>query len=161
MRKDFAAFLHQVMLVDSRVFLVIADLGYKLWDDIKRDFPERFINIGAAEQVGMGICVGLALEGKIPIFYSITPFAIYRPFETIRNYLSNEQVPVKIVSSGRDKDYAYEGFSHWATEVKPVLSHLQIEQYYPQDTGMFKDDMNEVFRKFIYNGKPSYLNLVK
>ena len=161
MRKDFAAFLHQVMLVDSRFFLVTCDLGYHLWDTIAKDFPDRFLNCGASEQAGMGLCVGLALEKKIPVFYSITPFAIYRPFETIRNYMSNEQIPVKIVSSGRDKDYAHEGFSHWATEVKAVLSHLQIEQYYPQDSGMFKDDMNKVFREFIYNEKPSYLNLVK
>jgi transketolase C-terminal domain/subunit len=55
----------------------------------------------------MGTAVGMAMEGKIPIVYSITPFAIYRPFELIRNYLSHEQIPVKIVGGGRDKQYGY------------------------------------------------------
>lgn len=157
MKKSFADFLHQVMLVDSRVWCVTADLGFKLWDEIKRDFPDRFLNVGAAEQAGMGICVGLALEGKIPIFYSITPFAIYRPFETIRNYMSYEQIPVKIVGSGKDKDYKTEGYSHWPLEVVGVLSHLNIEQFYPKA----KDNLNDMFRDFIYNDKPSFLSLKK
>lgn len=154
MKKDFAMFLHQVMLVDSRVWLITADLGYKLWDNIKRDFPDRFINVGAAEQAGMGLCVGLALEKKIPVFYSISTFAIFRPFETIRNYMHHEQIPVKIVGGGRGRDYSIDGYSHWPLEQVEILDQLNIKQYYPE-----VGHTDYQFRDFIYNGKPSYLNL--
>jgi transketolase len=50
------------------------------------------------------------------VVYSITPFVLYRPFEWIRNYLDHEKIPVKLVGGGRDKDYGYLGFSHWAEE---------------------------------------------
>lgn len=160
MKKDFATFLHQIMLVDSRVWLVTADLGYKLWDDIKRDFPDRFVNTGAAEQCALGLCVGLALEDKIPVFYSISTFAILRPFETIRNYLHHEQLPIKIAGSGRDKDYHLDGYSHDASDIKTIMKPLNIMQYYPPlDSDINK--LNNTFREFIYNEKPSFLSLKK
>ena len=61
--------------------------------------------------VGMGI--GMAMEGKIPICYSMTPFVLYRPFELIRTYIDHENITVKLIGAGRDKDYDWLGFSHW------------------------------------------------
>jgi transketolase len=104
----------------------------------------------------MGMASGLAMDGKIPIVYSITPFAIYRPFEFIRNYLHHEQIPVKILGGGRDKDYGYLGFSHWAEEDIDILSILNnIKLYKP------KEFTSLIFKEFLYNNKPSYLNLSK
>ena len=157
MKRQFADFLHQAMLMDYRIWLVTADLGYKLWDSIAKDFPDRFINVGASEQAGMGICVGLAKEGKIPVFYSISTFAIYRPFETIRNYLHYEQIPVKILGGGRGRDYHIDGYSHWPLEQKEVLDTLNIQTFYPKEI----DGKYSCFRQFLYNNKPSYLNLKK
>ena len=97
MRKQFAEQLHTLMSLDENIVLLTGDLGYGLWDRIKIDYPDRFFNTLSAEQLMMGTAVGMAMEGKIPIVYSITPFAIYRPFELIRNYLSHEQIPVKII----------------------------------------------------------------
>jgi transketolase C-terminal domain/subunit len=109
--------------------------------------------------VALGLCVGLALEGKIPVFYSISTFAIYRPFEVIRNYLHHEQISVKIVGSGQDKDYEKDGYSHWDLESRDILKHLKIKTYYP-DLALV-DDMNKLFREFLYNGKPSFMALKK
>ena len=102
--------------------------------------------------IGMG--AGLAMEGKIPVCYSITPFVLYRPFEFIRNYLHHEQIPVKLVGSGRDDDYGPCGFSHYACEDTKVLEALPgIEAFWPQT----KEDVD--IEKFLYSGKPSYINL--
>jgi transketolase len=141
--------------MDPRIWLVTADLGFGLWDTIKKDFPERFINTGAAEQAAMGLCIGLAVEGKVPVFYSISTFAVLRPFELIRNYLHNEQIPVKIVGGGRDKDYKIDGYSHNATDIKSFMKPFKIMQYYPEE----KETWNDNFREFLFNEKPSYLNL--
>ena len=95
MRKCFADALHSQMAENRKIWVITADLGYKMWDRVREDYPDRFINVGAAEQVMVGIGIGLALEGKIPILYSITPFLLYRPFESIRNYIDREKIPVK------------------------------------------------------------------
>ena len=83
MRKEFAKLLLEKMKQDSDIYLVTADVGYGLWDEIKDNFPKRFFNVGSSEMVALGACVGMAMEGKKPFFYSITPFALYRPFEKI------------------------------------------------------------------------------
>jgi transketolase len=122
------------MSKDPRIWLLTGDLGYKLWDQIRNDFPNRFLNPGAAEQVMLDISVGLSLEGKIPFVYSITPFLIYRPFETLRTYINHESLNVKLVGGGRDKDYLHDGISHDATDVPEILSTLKnIHQFYPID----------------------------
>jgi transketolase len=156
MRKEFASLLHSEMSQNENIILLTGDLGYGLWDRIKIDYPDRFFNTLSSEQLMMGMASGLAMDGKIPIVYSITPFAIYRPFEFIRNYLHYEQIPVKILGGGRDKDYGYLGFSHWAEEDIDILSILNnIKLYKP------KEFTSLIFKEFLYNNKPSYLNLSK
>ena len=154
MRKEFATFLHKEMSYNSSIVILTGDLGYGLWDKIKIDYPDRFYNVMSSEQLMLGAAVGLAMEGFIPIVYSITPFAIYRPFELLRNYLHHENIPVKIVGGGRDKDYGYLSFSHWAEEDIKILSTLEnIKLYKP------KKATKLVYQDFLYNHKPSYLNL--
>ena len=156
MRKEFVSLLHSEMSQNENIILLTGDLGYGLWDKIKIDYPDRFFNTLSSEQLMMGVASGLAMDGKIPIVYSITPFAIYRPFEFIRNYLHHEQIPVKILGGGRDKDYGYLGFSHWAEEDIDVLSVLDnIKLYKP------KEFSTDIFKEFLYNNCPSYLNLAK
>jgi len=130
------------------------DVGYKVFDHLREDYPNRVINPGAAEQLMIGMGAGLAMEGKIPVCYSITPFVLYRPFEFIRNYLHHEQIPVKLVGSGRDDDYGPCGFSHYACEDTKVLEALPgIEVFRPET----KEEVD--IEKFLYSGKPSYINL--
>jgi transketolase len=156
MRKEFALLLHTEMSQNENIILLTGDLGYGLWDKIKIDYPDRFFNTLSSEQLMMGLASGLAMDGKIPIVYSITPFAIYRPFEFIRNYLHYEQIPVKILGGGRDKDYGYLGFSHLAEEDMDVLSVLNnIKLYKPKEFTI------DIFKEFLYNNYPSYLNLSK
>ena len=158
MRRDFANLLHNQMQHDDNVYLITADLGYGLWDKIRDDFPARFYNVGSSELTGLGICVGLAMEGKLPYFYSITPFALYRPFEIIRNYLDHECIKVNIVGGGRCKDYGYLGFSHWAEEDKQIMSCFK------NIVSMWPEDDVELLRDFdttVYSKTPCYINLKK
>jgi len=61
-RGYFAGLLYNTMIDDPDIWLIVGDLGFGMFDRIKEDFPERYINVGAAEFAGVGICVGLALE---------------------------------------------------------------------------------------------------
>ena len=156
MRKDFANLLHIEMSTNPDIYLITGDLGYGLWDKVRDDYPDRFFNVGSSEMVMMGMAIGLAMEGKIPYVYSITPFAIYRPFEMIRNYLDHENIPVNIVGGGRDKDYGYLGFSHWSHDDKRIMSVFDnVKSFYPEDI----DDLNTVMSYSLTKKHPTYINL--
>lgn len=154
MRRKFQELLTQEMKLNEDIYLLVGDVGYKIFDHLREDFPNRVINPGAAEQLMLGMAVGLSMEGKIPVCYSITPFVLYRPFEFIRNYLHYEKIPVKLVGSGRNDDYGPCGFSHYSFEDLKVLESVpNIEVFYPQSA-------EEVdIKKFLYSKRPSYINL--
>ena len=134
MRGWFAYELYKQMAKNPKIFLLVGDFGYKVFDYIERDFPKRFINVGASEQAMIGIAVGLALEDKIPITYTVSSFILYRPFETIRNYLDYENIPVKLIGSGRDRDYLDHGLCHWAEEDRDVMAIFKnIEARWPKN----------------------------
>lgn len=152
MRRKFAVILYDLMSCNENIILLTADLGYGMLDRIKEKFPDRFINTGAAEQAMMDMAVGIALSGKIPVVYSITPFLLFRPFETIRNYINHEKIPVIMVGSGRDDDYKA-GFSHYAGD-HDIIRNLENIEFHSHE-----EISPEVIKRIILSGKPSYINL--
>jgi len=155
-RKIFAESLQKKMRTNHNIWLVTGDLGFGLFDSIKNNMQDRFINVGASEQSMMGVAVGLALEGKIPFVYSITPFLLYRPFETIRNYINRESVPVIMVGGGRGQDYLHDGFSHWAEEDKEVMGLFKnIDSHWPET----EEEIPGLVDLAITQKKPMYINL--
>jgi transketolase len=155
-RGMFAFELYKLMAKDKDCSLITGDLGYKMFDEHKEDMPKQYINCGASEQALIGIACGMALEGKIPFVYSITPFLLYRPFETIRNYLGHEDIQVKLVGSGRDGDYKDDGFSHWAHEAEQVLSCVpNIKSYWPMNEQAVAGMMKDIYE----NKSPSFISL--
>ena len=157
MKGYFAWHLYDEMEKDPSIVLVTMDLGYGMWDAIRDDFGERFYNVGASEQGGMDIAVGLALTGKTVVVYSITPFLLARAYETIRNYIDHEMIPVKLIGSGRDRDYAVtDGFSHDCSDAKKILSNFDnIVEYWPES----KDEMAWLVPDMLGNEKPSFVSL--
>src|SRR3990167_7651589 len=159
-RGYFAHYLHDHMVENPDIYVVTGGLGYGMFDKIKRDFPERFIDVGAAEMVMMGTGVGLAIEGKIPFCYSITPFLLFRAAETIRNYVNREKIPVKLIGSGFELDYAHDGFSHHNFDDKLLFECGDLHQtplfpnikaYWPET----KEEIKGLVEEIINNGKPS------
>jgi len=156
LRRRFADEILKQMYTNKDIYVVVGDLGYRIWDQVRSEFPSNFINVGAAEQNLIGISVGLALEGKIPITFSITPFLLFRPFETIRNYIDYEKIPVKLVGSGRDKDYAHDGISHWCEEDRQVMKIFSnINSAWPETA----NEVSKLVPKMINDQKPWYVNL--
>jgi len=95
-------------------------------------------------------------SGKTPFFYSITPFLIYRCFETIRTYINHERINVKLVGSGRNDDYKHDGFSHDATDVESFLDQFgNINQYHP-DT---KEGIPGVLEEMLKSPNPGFISL--
>jgi transketolase len=156
MRRAFFKELYKLMKENPDIWVVTGDLGYIGFDKIRDDFPDRFVNAGASEQAMMGIAVGLALKGKIPFVYSITPFLLRRPYETIKLYLDGEKIPVMLIGSGRNKDYAHDGPSHDATDANMLLGTLpNITTYFPDD----KKQIPTILKQMIKGSRPSFLSL--
>jgi len=154
-RKIFADTLYQEMKKNKDTYLLTADMGYKMFDEIRDNIPKQFINVGAAEQTMLDIAVGLAMSDKIPFCYTITPF-LYRGFETIRNYINEEKIPVILIGGGRNKDYLQDGFTHWAEDDKKIMRILKnIKCYWPKTN----NEVRRITRKIIKQRQPSYLNL--
>ena len=153
-RQRFTELLTEEMRQNEDIILLVGDVGYKVFDHLREEYPDRVINPGAAEQLMIGMAAGLAMDGKIPVCYSITPFVLYRPFEFIRNYVNHENLPVKLVGSGRNDDYGLCGPSHFAWEDLDVMKALpNIDIHYPT----FPEEID--IKRFLYSESPSYINL--
>jgi transketolase len=156
MRREFAIHLHEHMKQNNNIFVLVGDVGYGMFDKIKNDYPDNFFNCGAAEQSMVDIAVGLAMNGKISVVYTITPFLLFRAFEGIRNYINYESIPVKLIGSGRNKDYIHDGFSHWAEDDHIIEDNFKnIKVLKPSD----KNEIKQIVNTLLTINKPFYLNL--
>jgi len=156
MRKLFGKLIVHEMNKNKNIHFITADLGFGVLDECRKIHSDRFYNTGAAEQLMIGIAIGMTENKKIPICYSITPFLLYRPFEFLRNYVNYENLPVKLVGSGRDKDYSHDGISHWAEDDEIVLKSLpNIKIYKPKD----EEALIQILPEFLNSTSPCYLNL--
>ncbi|MCL4426448.1 MAG: transketolase family protein [Firmicutes bacterium] len=79
-------------------------------------YPERFFNMGIAEQNLMGTAAGLAAAGKIPFASTFAIFATGRAFEQIRNSIAYPHLNVKIAATHAGLTVGEDGGSHQATE---------------------------------------------
>lgn len=156
MRKTFAELLNNEMYRNEKIRFITADLGYGIFDQLRKEHWETSYNVGAAEQLMLGVGIGMAQEGLIPVCYSMSSFVLYRPFEFIRNYLNYEGTNVKLVGSGRDKDYEHDGISHWAHDDELVMASMpNVKIYKPENI----DELKAIFPEFINMAGPAYLNI--
>ncbi len=124
MRKVFFENLKEVASKDKNIFLLSADLGATFFSDFKSIDPQRFINVGAAEQNMIGVGAGLSMLGKNVYCYSIIPFLIMRTFEQIRIDLCYNNLSVKLLGSGGGLVYGFEGITHHAIEDIAIMRSL-------------------------------------
>lgn len=125
MRNQFAETLYQIGKKDPKIFIVVSDISPAgSMQKFREEFPDRFINVGVAEQSMIGICAGLALRGCKPFAYTIATFTIYRPFEMIRDDVCYQNLPVTMVGMGAGITYSTLGGTHHSQEDVAVMSAL-------------------------------------
>lgn len=116
MRRAFTETLSELATAEPRIVLLTADLGFMALEPFSGTHPDRFFNVGVAEQNMVGVATGMAEAGLIPFVYSIVSFATLRPFEFIRNGPIAHNLPVRIVSVGGGLEYGHNGVSHFGLE---------------------------------------------
>ncbi|HEY9786461.1 MAG TPA: transketolase C-terminal domain-containing protein [Candidatus Obscuribacterales bacterium] len=121
MRGAFLNTLLELAERDPRVFFLTGDLGFWVVEPFAAKFPDRFINVGVAEQNMVGIATGLAESGLMPFVYSIVTFATLRAYEFIRNGPVLHGLPVRIVGVGGGVEYSHNGPTHFGLEDVGVM----------------------------------------
>jgi transketolase len=143
---------------NPRVFLLVGDIGFSVVEPFAAEFPDRFVNVGVAEQNMAGVAAGLASEGYHVFTYSIGNFPTLRCLEQIRNDACHHRLPVTIVAVGGGLAYGAMGYSHHATEDLAIMRAL------PQMTVCAPGDPIEVsliVKMLCEAPRPSYIRLGK
>lgn len=124
MRTTFINCLTEQARVDPRIFLITPDLGFSVLERFRDEFPDRFLNVGVAEQNAIGIAAGLALSGRLVYVYSIIPFVTMRCFEQVRLDLAYMNSNVRLVGVGAGLSYGTAGATHHALEDIAIMRAL-------------------------------------
>lgn len=143
---------------DDRIFLVVADLGYSVIEPFVDAFPDRFMNIGVAEQNMATVAAGMASEGFKVFAYSIANFPTFRCAEQIRNDIAYHDLDVTMVSVGGGLSYGNLGYSHHAVQdygLMRLMPNLTIAA--PGDPGEVRSCVQHILKA----SGPHYLRLAK
>ena len=124
MRGTFNKTLLEIAKNDLRIHMVLADIGYGEIEPFRDTFPERYYNVGVAEQNMTGVACGIAMEGNIAVTYSIANFPTLRCLEQVRNDVCYHNANVKIVIIGGGVSYGPLGMSHHSTEDIAIMRAL-------------------------------------
>jgi transketolase len=124
MRNKFINKLCDLAITNKNLFLLCGDIGYSVLEPFKEKFPDRFLNVGVAEQNMTQVAAGLAKEGYNVFTYSLGNFPTLRCMEQIRNDVCYHKLNVKIISVGSGYAYGSLGFSHHTTEDIAMLRSL-------------------------------------
>ena len=158
MRNSFAKKITELSSVNNKIALLAGDIGNRLFDDFKRQNPNKFFNCGVAEQNMIGVSAGLAQQGFLPFVYTIAPLCTSRCFEQIRVDVCYHNVPVTIVAVGAGLSYANLGPTHHSFEDIAILRTLpNIRILCPADS----DEVDACLELAVADPKPTYIRLGK
>ena len=158
-RAGFGRGLQAAGAVDHNIVALCADLTDSTQMSLfKKDFPERFIEIGIAEQNLVTVASGLARAGKVPFTSSYAAFSPGRNWEQIRTTICLNEMPVKIVGSHAGISVGPDGATHQMLEdiaLMRVLPHMVV--VVPGDS----IEAEKATRAVASNNQPSYLRLAR
>jgi len=144
---------------NQNVVVLTADLGESTRSSsFKEEFPDRYFDVGVAEQALVTVASGMAVYGKIPF---ITSFAIFSPgrnWELIRTTIALNNVPVKIIGSHSGLNPGADGSSHQA------LEDMALMRVMPKMIVIAPCDAIETKKAVVEaagNGKPVYIRFAR
>lgn len=158
MRNYFARKLVELAQSDESIVLLYGDIGNKLFDQFKAQFPNRYFNCGVAEANMVGVAAGLAKSGLKPWVYTINSFLYLKALEQIKLDVCYQQLPVTLVGTGGGLSYSELGTTHHSLEDLGVLSQMpDLGVFAPGTISALHDVMQYVHLK----SKPAYLRIGK
>ena len=153
MRRSFGKIITELADRDEKIYVIVGDIGYRVFDEFRQKHPDRFINIGVCEQSMIGVSAGMALEGLNPWVYTITPFLIERPFEQVKLDIDEQNVNVKLVGYS---DYPTLGPTHTELNGKKLMQLFKnITSYFPKNG----DETQKVTYQAYEKKGPAFISL--
>ena len=153
MRRCFGKIITELAERDDKIYVIVGDIGYRVFDDFRDKYPDRFINMGICEQSMIGVSAGMALEGLKPWVYTITPFLIERPFEQVKLDIDQQNVNVKLVGFS---DYPKLGPTHTELDGEKIMQLFNnISSYFPKNG----DETNQFVNEAYDNNGPAFISL--
>lgn len=132
MRDALLTRIWQAMGQDEKIFFTSADFGSPILDRIRADFPQRFVNVGIAEQNLINVSAGLSLEGFTVFAYAIAPFITMRCYEQLRVSLALlskvRPMNINLVGVGAGYSYVVSGPTHQCYEDLTLMRALPTFQ---------------------------------
>lgn len=89
-----------------------------------KKYPERFINVGIAEQNLLGVAAGLAVDGKIAVVSTFAVFAACKALDQIRNVICKSGLNVKIIVTHSGLTVGEDGASHQSVEDISIMRSI-------------------------------------
>jgi len=158
MRDIFIDGVYEKMKKNKQIFFLSADFGAPALDKLRKDFKDRFINVGIAEQNLINIAAGLALENYIVYAFAIAPFMTMRTYEQIRQNLSISSqinpVNVNLIGVGTGLSYDLSGPSHHCLEDISIMRLLPNFIVFSPSDGKLVDEFVDYSIRI---KKPKYL----
>lgn len=158
MRNLFVKILVEEAERDDRIWLLTPDMGFAVLEPFRDRFPDRFLNVGIAEQNAVGIAAGLALSGKIPYIYTIMPFVTSRPYEQVKLDCAYMNTNVRLVGVGAGFAYGPAGATHHS------LDDLNLMRALPNMSVIAPGSLNEaeaLIKHSIHHEGPMFIRLNK
>jgi len=157
MRDAYVDAIYRATKVNSNVLCIVGDIGAYLLRHYIKDFSANYLNLGAAEANMVGVAAGLAMSGKIPFVYTITPFITARCYEQIKIDVCYNGANVKLVGIGSGVSYGTMGSTHHSLEDIAIMRALpNMTVFSPSN----KQEVEEaVFAAMKYKG-PVYIRLM-
>lgn len=125
-------------------------------DKFKATYPDRFYNVGIAEQNMIGIAAGLADEGYLPICVAQSCFLSMRAFEQIRQYVGYMQKPILFVGLFSGFSTTFMGNTHYSQEDIALMRTIPGMQVLSPADGM---EAVKCFEAAVENREPAYIRL--
>ncbi len=137
-RSGFGAGLHELGKNNSNVVALCADLtGSLKMDAFKKDFPDRFFQVGIAEANMMGLAAGMTIGGKIPFTGTFANFSTGRVYDQIRQSIAYSNKNVKICASHAGLTLGEDGATH------QILEDIGMMKMLPGMTVIVPCDYNQ------------------
>lgn len=146
------------MKKDKNIFFLTADMGINLVEKIQNDYPDRFLNVGIAEQNLIGVASGLINSGFKVVAYTISNFLVHRCFEQLRNDISLHKKPIVMIGTSCGFDNAPLGPTHHIIDDWGYVKNLPGFNVYCPSNISYCDNL---FSELINLKKSIYLRIPK
>ncbi len=113
--------LFEIALKDERVVLLTVDTGAFLFNKFREQLPDRFFNLGIAEQNAVSVAAGMAMAGLRPYLFGISNFVTLRCFEQFKLDICNSNLPVTVIGMGSGYVYPKDGPTHHMTDAISLI----------------------------------------